>query len=218
MNILVQLSHPAHFHYYHYAILNWRHHGYKVIVAIKSKDVLETLLQNANIPYINIEQKAHRGSKLGLLWDMLIRDWHLVKICLRERINLLTGSSAEVAQIGWLLHLPVICIGEDDAAVIPAYVKMTSPFLGKDRIGLVPTVCERGKMEKSTVHYPSYCELAYLHPNHFTPSKEVVEGYGIDVDKPYFIFRFASLKAHHDSGIAGINTEIAGFHLLPYLY
>lgn len=27
--------------------------------------------------------------------------------------------------------------------------------------------------------------------------------------KPYFILRFASLNAHHDSGIKGINTEIA---------
>ena len=216
MNILVQLSHPAHFHYYHYAILNWKQNGHNVIVAIKSKDVLEMLLKNANIPYINIEKKAHRGNKWGLLWDMLVRDWCLLKICLREHIHLLTGSSAEVAQIGWLLHLPVVCIGEDDSTVIPAYVKMTLPFLGKDRMGLVPTVCERGRMEKNTVHYPSYCELGYLHPNHFTPSTSVVSGYGIDINQPYFIFRFASLKAHHDSGISGINTEIAQ-HLIDIL-
>ena len=54
-----------------------------------------------------------------------------------------------------------------------------------------------------------YHELAYLHPNHFTPDPKIVEAYGIDTSKPYFIFRFASLNAHHDSGIKGINTEIA---------
>ena len=54
-----------------------------------------------------------------------------------------------------------------------------------------------------------YHELAYLHPNHFTPSRQVVEAYGIDTSKPYFVIRFASLNAHHDSGIKGINTEIA---------
>ena len=57
--------------------------------------------------------------------------------------------------------------------------------------------------------YPSYQELAYLHPNHFTADKSVVNGYGIDTNKPYFVMRFASLKAHHDDGIRGINTEIA---------
>ena len=54
-----------------------------------------------------------------------------------------------------------------------------------------------------------YHELAYLHPNHFTPDPKIVEAYGIDTSKPYFVIRFASLNAHHDSGIKGINTEIA---------
>ena len=58
-------------------------------------------------------------------------------------------------------------------------------------------------------------ELAYLHPNHFTPDPKIVSGYGLPVTEdgkvlsPFFIMRFASLNAHHDSGIKGINTEIA---------
>ena len=48
-----------------------------------------------------------------------------------------------------------------------------------------------------------------MHPNHFTPDPKIVEAYGIDTSKPYFVMRFASLNAHHDSGIKGINTEIA---------
>ena len=54
-----------------------------------------------------------------------------------------------------------------------------------------------------------YHELAYLHPNHFTPDPKIVEAYGIDTSKPYFVMRFASLNAHHDNGSKGINTEIA---------
>ncbi len=216
MNILVQLSHPAHFHYYHYAMRNWAADGHKVIVAIKTKDVLEQLLQNAGIPYININAKAHRGSKIGILWDMLVRDWQLLRICKREHIDLLTGSSAEVAHVGWLLHKAVVCTGEDDAAVVPAYVRCTAPFLNKNRIRLTPTVCNSGSMEKYTIHYPSYHELAYLHPNHFAARREVVEQYGIDTTKPYFVLRFASLKAHHDKGIHGIDTAIAQ-HLIDLL-
>ena len=62
MNILLQLSHPAHFHYYHYAMLNWMEHGHKVIVVIKTKDILEQLVKDSGIPYYNINDKAHRGS------------------------------------------------------------------------------------------------------------------------------------------------------------
>ena len=209
MNILLQLSHPAHFHYYHYAMLNWMEHGHKVIVVIKTKDILEQLVKGSGITYYNINDKAHRGSKLGVIWDMIVRDWKILKICFREKINLLTGSSAEVAHIAWLLRKLGVCTGEDDAKVIPNYVKCTAPFLYDNCIRLCPTVCGSERMEQYTVRYPSYHELAYLHPNHFTPDKEVVEAYGIDTSKPYFIMRFASLKAHHDDGIKGINTEVA---------
>lgn len=209
MNILLQLSHPAHFHYYHYAMLNWMEHGHKVIVVIKTKDILEQLVKDSGITYYNINDKAHRGSKLGVVWDMVFRDWKILKICIREKIHLLTGSSAEVAHIAWLLRKLGVCTGEDDAKVIPNYVKCTAPFLYDNCIRLCPTVCGSERMEEYTVRYPSYHELAYLHPNHFTPNKEVVEAYGIDTSKPYFIMRFASLKAHHDDGIRGINTEVA---------
>ena len=64
-------------------------------------------------------------------------------------------------------------------------------------------------MENKSAKYPSYHELASLHPNHFTPDPKIVEAYGINTSKPYFVMRFASLNAHHDSGIKGINTEIA---------
>ena len=120
MNILVQLSHPAHFHYYHYSILNWMKSGNKVMVVIKSKDILEQLLIDAQIPYININEQVHRKNKLGIAWDMFIRDYKIWRICKREHIDLLTGSSAEVANIGWLLSLPVVSTGENEAAAIRA--------------------------------------------------------------------------------------------------
>ena len=66
-----------------------------------------------------------------------------------------------------------------------------------------------GIIEKRTAHYPSYHELAYLHPNHFIPCAEVVKRCGIDATKPYFVLRFASLNAHHDIGNRGINADVA---------
>ena len=206
MRILVQLNHPAHFHYYRHAIENWKAHGHDVIVLIKTKDVLEQLLQEAGVSYFNINSKVHRKSKFGFLWDMLIRDCKVLRFCLKYRIDILTGSSAEVAQIGWLLRRPAVCTGEDDADVVPNYVKCTAPFL---QVRLTPTTCNNGVMEPKSVKYYSYQELAYLHPNHFSPDPHRVAKYGIRWDEPFFILRFASLNAHHDKGIKGISTEIA---------
>jgi predicted glycosyltransferase len=206
MNILVQLSHPAHFHLYKEVAKNLINQGNKVLFVIKSKDILEQLLQNAGLPYVNINQHAHRGSKLGILWDMFVREWRIIKLCRKHKIDLLTGSTPEVAHVAWLLRKSVVNTTEDDATVIGAVVKALCPFI---KCMLAPIPCEMGKLEKHTTHYPGYHELAYLHPNHFTASQEVVSSYGIDTAKLYFILRFASLNAHHDDGIKGINTEVA---------
>jgi predicted glycosyltransferase len=96
-------------------------------------------------------------------------------------------------------------VGEDDAAVVPMMANLTFPFANEI---LTPEVCDNGRWNKKSVKYNSYHELAYLHPNHFTPDKKIVEKY-FSSEKPYFIIRFAKLNAHHDVGIQGINTKIA---------
>ena len=206
MNILIQLSHPAHFHLYKNVAQNLIDSGHQVLFIIKSKDILENLLENAGLPNININQHAHRGSKLGILWDMLVREFRIVRLCRKHKIDLLTGSTPDIAHAGWWLHRWRVNTGEDDLSVVPAFAKIASPFI---QCFIAPISCNAGSIEDRTAHYPSYHELAYLHPNHFTPSREVVENYGIDTSKPYFILRFASLNAHHDDGIKGINTEVA---------
>lgn len=212
MNILIQLSHPAHFHLYKNVTHNLMSDGHKVFVLIKTKDILEDLLKQSGLPYYNILQEAHRKNKIGILWDMLVRDWRMFLFVRNNKIDLLTGSTVEVAQVGWLTGKHRINTGEDDMDVVPLFPKMARPFMGTI---LSPRVCNNFSLEPFSIKYESYHELAYLHPNHFTPDKSVVEKY-FEADSPYFILRFSSLNAYHDNGIRGINTEIAQ-HLIDIL-
>lgn len=206
MNVLIQLSHPAHFHLYKNVAQGLINDGHKVLFVIKSKDILESLLLNAGLPYVNINQHAHRGSKIGILWDMFVREWRIVRLCREYNIDLLTGSTPEVAHVSWLLRIHGVNTGEDDADVISMFIIIAKPFISNY---VAPESCQMGGVEYKTIHYPGYHELAYLHPNHFTPNASVVNQYGMDISKPYFIMRFASLNAHHDNGVKGINAEIA---------
>lgn len=206
MNILIQLSHPAHYHLYKNSVQKLMVDGNKVLFVIKSKDILEQLLQNAGLPYVNINQHAHRGSKFGILWDMFVREWRMTRLCRKHKIDLLTGSTPEVAHVGWWLRKYRVNVGEDDAAIVPAFGKIAAPFI---QCLVTPNSCNNGKMEPKSVHYPGFQKLAYLHPSRFVASSEVVRTYGIDPEKPYFLIRFAKLNAHHDNGVSGISTEIA---------
>lgn len=205
MNILIQLSHPAHFHLYKNVAKNLMNDNLKVFVLIKTKDILEDLLKQSGLPYYNILKEAHRKNKLGILWDMFVRDWRMLRFVRKNKIDLLTGSTVEVAQVGWLTRKYRINTGEDDMNVVPLFPKMAGPFMGTI---LSPRVCNNYSLEKYSVKYESYHELAYLHPNHFVADKKVVEKY-FEADTPFFIMRFSSLNAYHDGGIKGINTEIA---------
>lgn len=206
MKILVYMGHPAHFYLYKNTISQLREEGHNVEILIKKKDILQSLLDNQGWEYHNILQEGRKNSKIGMLIGMLKRAWRLNAFVRQYKPDILTGTSVENSFIGPLRHISVINCNEDDAVVVPLYAKLSYP--GANAI-LNPIVCNSGKWDAEAIKYPGYQELAYLHPNHFTPEAEVVKGYGIDVTKPYFILRFASLNAHHDSGIKGINTEIA---------
>ena len=206
MNILIQLVHPAHYYYYKNVISNLQRDGHKVIVAITTKDLLETLVREAGLKYVNIQPIVHRSNKLGFLWDMLMREIRMIHLCLKHNADLLTGSTVEVSTVGWLLRRYEINIGEDDAAVVGKYINAIAPFV---QTRLTPTSCNNGKIEPKSVHYPGFLKLAYLHPNVFSPNRNVIEKYGIDTGKTYFLLRFSGLNAFHDKGIKGIATGVA---------
>jgi len=57
------------------------------------------------------------------------------------------------------------------------------------------------------VTYPSYHELAYLHPDHFQPDPNTVKALGLDPQSGYFIVRFVSWQASHDVGETGLGLN-----------
>ena len=206
MKIVVYLGHPAHFHLYKNVIKNLKEDGHTVEVLIKKKENLEQLLQNSGIPYHNILREGRKDTKLGMAFGALKRIWRELVFCIKEKPDLLTGTSVENSYVGPLLRIPVVYCGEDDADVIPLQAKICYPGAS---VVLTPDSCDDGRWNGKTTKYPSYHELAYLHPNHFQASKQIVREQGINPDKPYAIMRFVKLKANHDDNIKGINKEVA---------
>ncbi len=207
MNVLIEIVHPAHFYYYWNTIVHLKRDGHKVIVAIVTKDVLEDLVRQSGVEYVNICPKPHKKyGKIGVAYDMVMRDMRMLWLALRYRVDLITGSTIETAHIGWLLRRPNINIGEDDAAVVMKYIKQITPFVG---VRLTPDCCDNGPIESKSIHFPGYYKTAYLRPGYFEADASIPMKYGINVKSPYFLMRFSALNAHHDKGIKGINAEVA---------
>ena len=108
--------------------------------------------------------------------------------------------------IGRLINRPSFVFSEDDARIIPLFAHFVYPTC--DYI-VTPDSLKHENYGKKHLTYPGYHELAYLHPDHFTPDPQVPRSIGIDLDHPFFMLRFVSLKAHHDINAAGLPVEAA---------
>ncbi len=204
MKVTIFLGHPAHFHVFKNIASSLSEKGHSIHFVIKQKDILESLLKNAGFNYLVIREKERdTTTKIGMLISLLKMDWKMYKYLRKEKPEILIGTY--IALMARFTKTKVISVNEDDADVVPRFAKSSYP--GADAI-LNPRVCDSGKWNEKATKYDSYQELSYLHPNHFTPDKTVVEKY-FSADDPYFIIRFAKLTAHHDSGISGITTGMA---------
>ena len=206
MKVLFMISHPAHFWMFKYTIDNLKRDGHKVVIVIRPKDVLEQLCINAGMDFYKVKSRPKKWGMFGLAIFLIEKIFEVLRISHKEKPDLLVGSDGVLAYVGTLLQIPSFEFFEDDYSVIKLYAKMFFPFYSDV---VCPYVCDAGKWNDKKVGYPGYQKLSYLWPTRFVADPKVVSGYGISLDEPYFIIRFAKLSAHHDVGVNGFTKEIA---------
>lgn len=202
--ILLYLGHPAHYHNLKVVAENLVNHGCEVLFVARQKDVLFDLLNGSTIETIFLPARKSGGA-WGMMANILQREWKMLKIIRRFKPDIMAGTDIVIAHLGRLLNIPSVLINEDDLDEVPLFAHYGVRFCS---VNLAPDVCRVKGYEHKTLHYKSYHELAYLHPDHFTPQPELIEN-DIDTSRPFFILRFAQLTAHHDKGRTGITDDIA---------
>ena len=200
MRILIEITHPAHVHFFRNAITELQKRGHIVAVTAREKDVATGLLDNYQIPYTTLSKVGR--SKSALIGEAIVRDARLWSFCRKFKPDILTGISCVfAAHVGWLLRKPVVVW--DDTEIATMAHKLTYPFA----TAVYSPESFPKILGKKHHFYPGLHELAYLHPNHFTADVEIVKSLGIDPTEKYCIIRFVSWQAHHDIGQRGFAKE-----------
>lgn len=203
MTILIYLSHPAQFHFFKFIISALERQQFKVLVVIKTKDVLEELVQEQGWNYRNIQPVPRKSGAVAIFWAMLQRSWRIRRMVKREKVDLLIGTDASIAHAAFWSMKKSITTLEDDYQVIKHLARLTFPFT---TVIVVPACCDVGRWTSKKVGYQGYMKLAYLHPAYFRPSQEVLVKNDLNTD--YVLIRLASLTAHHDKGIGGLTENL----------
>jgi len=123
----------------------------------------------------------HRSSVFGKLLNLAIRDVLLFNYLRKNQCDVVTGmGSINLTHAAFVLRKPSVMF-EDDIEYKLAYY----PYkYFATNIVMPECIHARGK---NILKYKGFKELAYLHPNYFTPSKAVLSDYGLSPNSYVFI-------------------------------
>lgn len=205
MNYLFFFVHPSKFHMFRHTINTLIEKGHNVEVLITSKDVLEELVRNEGWAYKNIfpEGRKMKGVHpyISSFINLFRTLYRLFKYTKGKKFDLFITDDLLV-YIGKLKRVPTIVFCDDDINVVKKFaivLKLATKILS-------PDITNLGSFSKKKIGFPGYKELAYLHPNVFSPDIEIVKKFNPTL-KPYFIIRLVLVKSYHDTGIKGLSDQ-----------
>jgi predicted glycosyltransferase len=200
MKVLFDIVHPADVHFFKQTIRRLLLRGDDVIVTSRKKDVTLELLDALAIKHIPISRQGK--NPVGLFTELITRNIALWKIAKKFLPDLYVSNNSPCAsQVAWMMRRPSLVF--DDTETHRYNQRLYYPFATQ----VCSPDCYRMYLGEKQVFYPGYPALAYLHPNHFTPSREVLEAAEIEMAEPLILFRLVRWGALHDIGRKRLRTE-----------
>jgi predicted glycosyltransferase len=174
--------------------------GWQGLFVTKDKECAIDLLKAYNLPHVILgKTKGGISSKILSLpyfaYKMLMVARSFKPDIFVSRVSPLSGWSS------FLMRKPHITF--TDTENVRMMDSISEPFAD---IVLTSTAYLRDHGNKQ-IRYPGYHELAYLHPNRFSPNSAVFDKLSLKYAEPYALVRFVSWSAHHDIGHKGMSVE-----------
>lgn len=200
MKIIIDISHPAHVHFFRYAYEIWQERGHQVKLVARDKDVTLKLLDDYHYPY---EVLSKQGSGLsGLSLELLTHANKLYKLAKDFKADVIMEIGGTfIVHVCRLLGIKGIVFTDTEHAKLSNAI--TFPFATH----ICTPTCYMDDLGKKQVRYNGFQELAYLHPNYFIPNPESLTASGLQKDEKFYVIRFVSWGASHDVGKVGLTDE-----------
>ncbi len=192
------VTHPAHVHLFRYAIRELVDDGHHVVVSSREKELTTDLLDALDIPHTVLSTMGDRKVELASEWigrsvRTLEYDRQFDPDVVVSRLSPSAVAAAAAMGAG--------SVAFHDHEGTNRLAGLLAPFL--DRI-CTPASFEADFGAPHRRH-EGVQELAYLHPNRFTPDRDRLREHGVEPDDPYSVLRLVSMGAHHDVGLKGIS-------------
>lgn len=198
--ILFDIEHPAHVHLFKYAMHMLMERSHRIFIVARDKDITLRLLRLCGFHDFLVLSRVQTGA-VKQIGELLVQDFRLWRHCIDVRPDILIGTSIAITHVSKLLRAKSVIFHEDDFDILKAIYYLSFPFADC----IVTPESVRGDFGERHVRHNSYHELAYLHPDRFTPDASVLANLGVAEGETFFIVRFVALKAAHDVGESGLS-------------
>lgn len=207
MRVLFDIQHPAQVHLFRPAIRALQAHGDRTLVTSREKEMTTTLLDAFDIDHVPLSTRS--GGLASAALELGVREartfWRAHEF---DPDVVVSRTSPPAVHAARLCGCPSVVVTDTDLGkTLPgrAVQMVTLP--------LASVVCRPPELDlpvsASKQVEMGLQELAYLHPERFTPDAEALAEYGVDTDEPYSVVRLAGWDAYHDVGEGGLSKATA---------
>ncbi len=204
MRIAIFINTPAQLHFYRNIAKGLEEMGNTVRLLFRKYGETEELIMELGYDATIFSYKAN--SKYGKILSLPLDVMRAYKYLRGFKPDIVTGFGVYDAYTSLLLKSNCVVFNDSEPRVNPfsysIQVKACLPFID---VILTPDSF-RDNLGKKHLRVSSYKELAYLHPNYYSPRDDVLEVLGVE-GEDYAVLRFNAFDAVHDAGIGGFSAE-----------
>lgn len=201
MRVILGVGHPKQVHIRKNVARKLIEHGHDVKILATEKDITRHLLDAFGLDYD--VYGTHQKSMINKAYGVFGRICRAFVIAKRFNPDILVGGNPYLAYVSKMLRKPHIMTSDTEHANISYW--LTYPFTD---VIFTPSCFTRKISPKKHVTFDGYFELAYLHPNYFTPDPSVLDDLELDKGDKFTVIRLISWEASHDTHSKGISLDL----------
>ncbi len=173
--------------------------GNTVFFTVRDKESVLTLMEREGLPYTCLG--THYSSPAGKVWGLVKFNIALLKLSISQKPDVfLSHGSLYTLLSSFFLRIPNISLEDTgNSEQVMLYRCFTRAIITSDSF--------KKDYGRKHIRYKGCHELAYLHPDRFSPDSSVRNELGLSDDEKYFIIRFVSWNASHDMPHSGMNDQ-----------
>ncbi|MEA3165765.1 MAG: uncharacterized protein QOJ26_631, partial [Thermoplasmata archaeon] len=193
---------PAQVHFFGPFVALLARRGHQPLVLARYHPETRRLLDETGLAHVVYATPS--DSKWGKL-AQLPRDVASARRLLKVHgVDAVTGFGVYDVLSASSLGLPSVVFTDTEARYHGAGMRVQAATFGRLATTVVTPEWFGERLGRHQVRIRAFKEVAYLHPDRFTPSRQPQGLGGVDLDEPFAFLRLSAHGALHDAGHAGL--------------